>query len=186
MKSRKIQIALIAGLLIITALMRLFTIAPNFTPIIAIALFGAAVFKNKNLAFLLPLGILLFSDIMLEVAFQLGLRSFTGFHSGMIFVYGAFLLIAVLAYIGLKKINIARIGIGAISASVLFFLISNFGVWISGGMYPMDFSGLIACYTAAIPFFHNTLLSTLLYSGVLFGAYYLINQQSLKPAFQKG
>lgn len=180
MKSRKIQVAVIVGLLIVTALMRLLPVAPNFSPIIAIALFGAAIFNNKNLALLLPLSVLLFSDIVLELAYQLGLRSFSGLHSEMIYVYGAFFLIAVLSYIGFKKLNLVKLGVGAFFASVLFFLISNFGVWLSGGMYTMDLTGLLACYTAAIPFFHNTLLSTIFYSGVLFGSYYLLNKQTLK------
>ena len=185
MKSRKVQIAVIIGLLVLGALARVFPHAPNFTPIVAMALFGAVIFKNKNLAILLPMAALLLSDIMLELSFQLGYRSFSGFHSGMIYVYGAFFLIAFLAYFGLKKANFLSIGLGALGASVLFFLITNFGVWLSGSMYTMDFTGLIGCYTAAIPFFHNTVLSTFMYSGVFFGAYYLLNQRSLQVALQR-
>lgn len=185
MNSKKGKIAIIVTLLIVAGLTRLLPHPPNFTAIGAMALFGAVIFKNKNLAILLPLAILFFSDLMLELSFQMGLRSFSGFHSGMIYVYSAFVLIAVLAHFGLKKLNFLKIGGAAFGASVIFFLVTNFGVWLSGTMYPMNAEGLVACYTAAVPFFHNTLLSNLIYSGALFGAYYWINQSSLRPVSVK-
>ena len=59
-------------------------------------------------------------------------------------------------------------------ASSLFFLMSNFGVWTTGLMYPLTVQGLIACYTAALPFFLNTLAGDLLYSSALFGSFELV------------
>jgi hypothetical protein len=80
-------------------------------------------------------------------------------------------MIVVLGYYLLKKITFGRVLSGALGASVIFFIVSNFGVWLSGSMYPLTFEGLTASYTAAIPFFHYTIAGNVVYSAVLFGAY---------------
>jgi hypothetical protein len=63
---------------------------------------------------------------------------------------------------------------GMISSSGIFFLVSNFGVWAGGTMYPKNFGGLITCYAAGVPFIHNTIISDVLFTTVLFGTYYLL------------
>ena len=65
----------------------------------------------------------------------------------------------------------------SIGVGVVFFIVSNFGVWLGGTMYPMTFEGLVTCYVAAIPFFRATLTSNILFSFILFGGYYALQNQ---------
>ena len=156
----------------------------NFNAIGASALFGGIVIKNKRLAYLLPLLTLFLTDVF----FQL-FTSIQGFYGGqMFFVYGAFLLIT---FVGtqIRKVNGVNVVLAAIGTGVLFFLISNFGVWMLSTLYPHTGAGLIACYTAAIPFYRNdlfgsfalnTVLGNLFFTGVLFGAWAIIKQTALQ------
>ncbi|MGE0633550.1 MAG: DUF6580 family putative transport protein [Pseudobdellovibrionaceae bacterium] len=164
---------ILAGLILAFALLRLLPIAPNFTPIGALALFAGAHFRNKTMAFVVPLAALFISD------------AFLGFHMLMPYVYGAFALTTVIGLLGqatfsrqnktLKLLVVPLVG-GTIS-SLLFFAITNFGVWQSGMLYPMTMDGLAQCFTSAVPFFRNTLASTWLYSFVLFGAMALLESR---------
>ncbi len=142
---------------------------PNFTPIGAIALFGGAYLKNKYHAFLIPIASLWLSDLILNNFIFTFYSDFTWFYPGFLWQYISFTLIIVLGYFFLKKINFKNVFITAISSSLLFFIITNFGVWISGSMYTLDFQGLITCYVMALPFFKGTLLGFMCYSAFLFG-----------------
>jgi len=138
----------------------------NFTPIIGIALFGGA-YLSRKIAAIIPISAMLISDF------------FIGFYSPilMAFVYIPFIVIVILGFwIKNHKKWYNVIGASFIS-SILFFLISNFGFWLFGGFYPGTTAGLISCYIAAIPFFKNTLLSALFYTGVLFGTYEFLETQ---------
>jgi uncharacterized membrane protein len=140
-------------------LLRLLPHLPNFTPIAATALFGG-VYLNKKYAFFVPILAMFISDI------------FLGFHSTMPYVYGSFILTGLIG-LWLKNHKNTQNIIGAtLLSSVLFFLITNFGVW-AGGWYPKTLSGLMQSYVMAIPFFRNTILGDLCYTGVFFGAYEL-------------
>jgi len=130
---------------------------PNFSPITALALFGGASFADKRIAFLVPLLGLLLSDLVL------------GFYSITPFVYGSFALIVVLGLWLRQRKSVARILFAAVASALLFFLVTDFGVWVLGDLYPNTLAGLGDCYVAAIPFFRNTLASSLLYSALLFG-----------------
>lgn len=145
-------------LILLAAFSRLLPHPPNFTPIAALALFSA-VYLDKKQAFLIPVVALLLSDYII------------GFYSGMIWVYGSFAAIALIG-LWLKNHQGLLQTIGAtLAGSVLFFIITNFGVWISWTMYPPTLVGLIQCYTAAIPFFRNAVLGDMVYVGVLFGMF---------------
>jgi hypothetical protein len=161
---------IITALIAIAAVARIFTPIPNFTPIAAIALFGGAYFSRKSVAFLIPLAVLAITNFFLPV--------FDAFTT--VAVYSSFILAGVIGlWIG-KKVSISRITIGALSSSVLFFVITNFAawLWLGGlGFYPMTTSGLVLCYEMALPFFRNELLGTLAYSGVLFGAFELAKRR---------
>ncbi|MFU8813409.1 MAG: DUF6580 family putative transport protein [Balneolaceae bacterium] len=173
---------LITGFILFAALFRLIPHAYNFTPIGAIALFGAAYFTDKKWALIIPLGAMWISDLLLNnLVYASFYSGFTLFTPGFLFIYGGIVLIAVLGFYLFKKVTLPRVLAGAFGGSVIFFIVSNFGVWIASPMYPLTVEGLILCYTAAIPFFHNTLAGTLVYSGVLFGAYEYVkrNQPSL-------
>ncbi len=156
----KKSILIITGFIVFAALTRLLPHAYNFTPLGAIALFGAAYFTEKKWALIIPILAFWGSDLLLNnIMYSAYYDGFTWLTSDMLYTYGSIAMIVVLGYYLLKKITFGRVLSGALGASVIFFIVSNLGVWISGTMYPMTFEGLIACYTAAIPFFHCILSS---------------------------
>ena len=134
-------------MVIAAAFVRLIPHPPNFAPIAAIALFGGAYYSKKSFAYLIPISAMFLTDLIL------------GFHSTMWAVYLSFVLIVALGMIMIKKKNVKNVILASVVSSVLFFVLTNFAVWLSGIMYPLNIAGLGACFTAAIPFFQNTLLS---------------------------
>lgn len=179
----------VVGMIVVAALSRLVPHPPNFTPIGALALFGAAHFRSRWTAFLVPLAAMLLSDLGLEVITRFGLSSGwlsggAGFHRGMPVVYGAIALIAAVGLLLSKKKTVLTVAAATLAASVFFFVITNFAVWAEGSMYPLTWDGLILCYTAAIPFFHWTLLGDACYSTILFGGFALAEKRfsTLQPA----
>lgn len=172
-------------LLIVAAVMvRLISLPiPNFAPVAAIALFGAAFLPKKSWAFAVTLGALLLSDTLLHLMFMSGSRMFAGYHSTMWAVYGAMAIVVLIGLTMRKKFSIKKLIPATLLGSIVFFIVTNFAVWLgSGVMYPKNLGGLVACYTAAIPFFHYTLLGDLFFVTILFGSYYLIKSTLLKPA----
>jgi hypothetical protein len=149
-------------LILVVALSRLIPHPVNFTPIAAIALAGG-VYLEKRFALIIPLAALFISDL------------FIGFHNTILFVYGSFVLIGFMG-LWLKSHKKFFPVIGTIIlSSILFFIITNFGVWLTGGgwFYPKTWQGLVECYVMAIPFFRNTLAGDLIFTGVLFGLFEL-------------
>lgn len=159
------RFALIAGIILLGALLRLVPHWPNFTPIASIALFGGALFKKKYWAFIITFSAMIISDL------------FIGLHTYIIPVYISFALVIGVGIILSKKINIFTVMTGALGAAVLFFLTTNFAVWASTSFYPHNFAGLVECYTLAIPFFHYSILGNLFYSSLFFGAFYLVKRR---------
>ncbi|MBF0215426.1 MAG: hypothetical protein HQL30_00365 [Candidatus Omnitrophica bacterium] len=148
---------MIAYLLIMLGLvMRVMPHAPNFTPVVAIALF-AGVYLNKKVVPWVPLAIMAVSDLII------------GMHDVVLFTWGAFLLIGFLGMWLSKHKSPSSVLISGIMSAVIFFIISNFGVWLV--WYPLSIEGFVTCYVKAIPFMRDTLTSTLVYSAVLFGLY---------------
>jgi len=152
---------IITGMIFIAAFVRLLPHPPNFAPIAAMALFGGAYFNKKWAAFLIPLLAMFITDL------------FLGFHSTMWAVYLSFILIVGIGMLMIKQKKVSGIFLASVSASVLFFVVTNFAVWAVGIFYPKDLSGLAASYTAAIPFFHYTLLGDLFFVVLMFGSYEL-------------
>ena len=146
------------SLILILAFARLIPHPPNFTPIIAVAIVSSYFFKNINLSLLTLLAAMLISDL------------FIGFYENMIFVYASLLLITFVFHKISKKINFKNLFVYGFAGSLIFFIVSNFGVWALGspGVYDIAYekslSGLIQCYILAIPFFGNTFLSTVIFS----------------------
>ncbi len=158
-------------LVFFAAFSRLIPHAPNFTPVIAIALFSGAYLKKKY-AFLVPFAALLLSDLVIGF-YDLG---------SMAVVYGTILLIVAAGLILEKKISAGRILGLSLAGAVVFFITTNFAVWlVPSSMYPKTLAGLAECYTLAIPFFGNTLLSTLIYSASMFGIYEVAGKYLPKP-----
>ena len=149
-------------MIFIAAFVRLIPHPPNFVPVAAMALFGGAYFSKRWVAFLVPLMAMLVTDLIL------------GFHSTMWAVYFSFVLIVGIGMLMIKQKKVSNIFLASVSASVLFFVITNFAVWASGIYYPKELSGLAASYTAAIPFFHYTLLGDLFFVALMFGSYELV------------
>ena len=143
------------------AFVRLIPHPPNFAPIAAMALFGGAYFTKKWGAFLVPLAAMFVTDL------------FLGFHPTMWAVYLSFALIVILGMLMLKQKKVGTIFFASVTSSVVFFVISNFGVWLSTPYYAKTGDGLIACFTIAIPFFHQTLLGDLFFVTIMFGLYEL-------------
>lgn len=169
-----LRFSVITLIILSAAMSRLLPHPPNFAPIGGMALFGAAYFSKKYWAFIIPIVSMWVSDLILNnVIYGQYFDHFVWFYSGSLFTYGAFALIVVLGMFTLKKVRVPNLAVSALGASVIFFIVSNFGVWLTSGMYPPTFSGLMTCYTVGIPFFHNTILGDLVYTGVLFGAFEL-------------
>ncbi len=162
----------IFGLIFLAAISRLIPHPENFAPIGAMALFGAAYFSEKKYAISLPLIALWVSDLIINnLFFSNYYGRFVLFTEGALWIFASFLLITLLGILIFRKITISRVIIGSVAASYIFFLVTNFGVWMSGTIYPLTAEGLAACYSAAIPFFKNTLFSNFVYAAILFGGY---------------
>ncbi len=145
----------------IAVVLRLIPHPANFAPIGAMALFGGA-YLNKKYALAVPLLAMFVSDL------------FLGFHNTMGFVYGSFLFIGILGLWLRRHKNVRNVIGAAFVSSILFFLITNLGVWLVSNIYPKTVAGLIECYIAAIPFFRNTLVGDLFYTAMFFFGYELV------------
>ncbi len=156
----------LAGIILAAAASRLIPHPPNLTPIAAMALFGGAYFNDKRAAFAVPLSAMLLSDLALGL-----IRYGAAIFPMMPFVYAAFAGTVVLGLMLRHRPSAFRIGSAALVAAVLFFLVTNLGVWTGGHLYPRTLEGLVTCYVAAIPFFRNMLLGNVLYTALLFGGF---------------
>ena len=155
----------------------------GFAPQIAMALFGGSVIKDRKLAFLLPLLSMFISDTLFQVLYLTGLGDTPGFYSGQLINYLLFGLLTVTGFF-VNERKVAQIGLGAVVAPVIYFLLSNFQVWIGGGGWkrPRTFEGLMMTYNDGLPFFKGSLIATLFFAAVLFGGYYLLKKTSTKTS----
>ena len=137
---------------IILALSRILPHPPNFTPIIASAIMAPLLIRDRWFGIAIPIFAMLVADIVI------------GFHPYQTVIY---LTLIVIGLVAPMQRNIKWITTMAILGPVWFFLTTNFAVWLAWDYYPKTVEGLILCYTMAIPFFQNTLISTCLFTGVL-------------------
>lgn len=158
----RIQVKTLSLIAIIVAigLYRLFPHPFNVTPVMAMGLFAGTYFDKKWMAFVIPLASMFIADI------------FLGFHDTLLFVYGAIVLAVSIGFILRRSVSPLKVIAASVAGSVIFFTVSNFGVWLVSGYYPATWQGLITCYTMALPFFQRTLLGDLLFNGVLFISYW--------------
>jgi hypothetical protein len=161
----KSRLLVLIVMVLAAAASRLIPHPPNLTSVTAVALFGGAYFADKRLAFLVPLAALFISDLIL------------GFYSHIEFVYVSFALIVCIGLWLQTRRSAFYIAGAVLASSVLFFLLTNFGVWAFDSMYPKTLEGLIACYVAAIPFFQNSLQGDLFFTAVLFGGFALLERK---------
>jgi len=163
--------ASVFAVILLAVVARLIPHAPNLVPIGGLALFSGANFKNR-IALLIPLAAMFISDI------------FLGFHSTIPYVYVSFIIIALIG--GLIKTNKWQsLALASLTSSVLFFLITNFGVWASFNMYPKTIDGLIQSYVMGLPFFRNTVLSDLFYSFSFFYGYRFLSNFNIRKLLIK-
>ena len=151
----------VAGLIALGVLARLLPHPHNVTPLTAMALFGGA-YLSRRWGILLPLAIVVLSDLVL------------GFHDVMAFTWGAFALIGLAGWWLRRQPRAGRVVFASVAGSTMFFLVTNFGVWLlgdQGTMYPKTLEGLWTCYIAALPFFRNALLGDVVYTSSFFGLY---------------
>lgn len=153
MENRKLLNKLIpyAAIILLAVAARILPHPPNFAPIAGLALFSGSHFK-KTVALLIPILAMLISDL------------FLGWHSTLIYVYFSFIAITLIGARLSQKPNIKSLAPASFLSSILFFLITNFGVWIAGGLYPNTIEGLQQSYLMGLPFFRNTILSDLFYT----------------------
>jgi hypothetical protein len=143
-------------MILIAAASRLVPHPPNFAPITALALFSGAKFSDKRLALLVPITALVLSDTVL------------GFYKQLWIVYGAFCLVVCIGFLVRRRSSSFVIAAATLTSSILFFVLTNLGVWVFGSLYPKTVEGLITCYIAAIPLFQNAVLGDVFYTALLF------------------
>ena len=180
--SMKIERNIVGVLLVLIAIsFRFFPHQPNFTPLLAIFVFSSGYFKNKKLAFFLPLIVMFISDLIINnIIYSSFFERFVILYTGAIWTYTATIILSLVSIAFLKKFNFKNILMSGFMASIIFFIISNFGVWFSTTLYPKSIEGLMACYFMGLPFFKNTLFSTILFVSALYGVnYFLENKLSL-------
>jgi len=189
MENSKINLrfGIIALMIVVAALSRLLPHPSNFTPITGMALFGAAYFTKKYWAFIIPFLAMWLSDLFLNNVVYANM--YPQYYEGWLWftpqgywIYGGFALIIVLGMLALKKVKPTHLVLATLGASILFFSVTNFGVWLQSGMYPKTGAGLMSCFAAGIPFLRNAVLGDLFYSTVMFGSFELISRYYLTPA----
>ncbi len=150
-KIRQIDTRWIFILIMLLAVSRLIPHPPNFTPLATMAILSGCLFTQLRMGLVIPLTAMLLSDLLL------------GLHSSMIFVYGAFVIITLSCHWLLTKLTIRNVSLSVIWATTVFFVITNFGAWLSHDMYPLSMTGLGMAYLAGLPFLVNSLLGNIFF-----------------------
>ena len=150
---------------LLLVLSRMITEIPNFTATIALIMFAGYLIKNK----LLRIFIILISQVTSDL--------YIGIYSSMVFVYSAYVVIGLVSPIIMNTLNTKSVLLTSLVSLTISFIISNFGVWLSSSMYSFNMSGLITCYTAGIPFFDESLISTVIFALTIFSVIKLIAKE---------
>jgi hypothetical protein len=158
MSEHRASIAIAVTLIIMAVALRLVPHPANFAPVAAVSLFGGAVLPRK-FALWVPLAAMVISDMVIS------------FYDIMPVIWCCYLLIALASSFWLKPASAIRLAVLTLSASIFFFVVSNFAVWVASSMYDHTLAGLTQCYAMALPFFRNTFLSDALYTTALFSMF---------------
>lgn len=187
----KIDKSIAWSFVLLVLMASLYRVMPNrpwgFAPQIAMALFSGSIVANKKFAFLMPLASMLVSDILYQTLYRLNVSSIPGFYEGQVSNYLLFVGLTVIGF-AINKNKLSHILAGSVGGVIIYFLASNFIVWIGGGLdinnqpYQKTLNGLSACFAAGIPFLKASLYSTVLFSGIFFGGYHLLNRYFAKTA----
>jgi len=168
MNKRSITLSAIIAL---AALSRLLPHPPNVTPIAAMALFGGAHLRDRKVAFLLPIAAMFFSDLVL---------GFTVYGIVLLksqpVVYLCMLITVAIGRLIQARRSVMKIALATLVSSLVFYLVTNFAVWAFDSLYLKTWSGLITCYTAAIPFFRNSVAGDVFFTTLLFGGFTVLER----------
>jgi hypothetical protein len=185
----KIDRSIIASFVLLVVIASLYRIMPGrplgFAPQIAMALFSGSIVKDKKFAFLLPILSMLFSDVIYEVLYRMNLSTIAGFYSGQVLNYILFAAVTVIGFM-IKKDKVLQITAGSFAGATFYYIASNLMVWIGGGLalnnlpYAKTWDGLVACFTAALPFYQGSLYATVFFSAILFGGYFLYTKYTVR------
>lgn len=176
--SLNIRIGLAAILIILAALSRLLPHPPNFTALGGMAMFGAAYLNRKWLMFVIPFAALWFSDLIINnTIYASYYEGFVFFAPSSLFVYLGFGGMILLGIFLLKSKKPLNIFVTTIIATLLFFLVTNFGSWATYGTYPKTAAGLGAAYIAGLPYLLNSIAGNVFFVALLFGAFEWLNQR---------
>lgn len=156
--------------ILLSVAIRLVPHAWNIAPVASIGLFSGA-YLSKRWAVLVPVAAMAIGDL------------FLGWVPENLFGWVAIALSGGIGFWLREKRSVGRLVAASVAASTLFYLISNFGVWVLGGhYYARDFQGLMNCYWAGVPFYRNTIIGDLLYTAILFGSYDAVRQWAAQRA----
>ena len=161
----EIRLTTILGMIVFAALTRLLPHPPNATAVSAMALFAGAQIADRRLAFFVPLAALFATDLVL------------GLHTGMLFVYACTAAMVLAGQALGARPQVMKLAGVSLAGSVLFFAVTNFGVFLLDGLYDKSLAGLVECYVLAIPFFQNGLLGDLFFTAALFGGFELLRRR---------
>lgn len=183
----------IIGLLLLIIVASLYRIMPGrpygFAPQWAMAIFAGAIIKDKKFSFILPLLSMFISDALYEVLYRNGVGNIKGFYDGQVTNYILFTLMTFFGFL-IKNFNVVQITVASFAAPTVYFFLSNSLVWLSNSPLaglgrPKTFSGYIQTLNDGLPFYGWSIAATLIFSGILFGSYYLINKNSLQTVIDK-
>ena len=166
-------------LVVLAAFSRLVPHPSNFTAIGAMAIFSTVFIPNRWLSLFLPLVAMWMSDIVLNNTLYASYsKGFIFFSEGVFWIYAGILAHGLAAWWLAKQRNVVAIAGASALGAILFFLLSNFGVWWGSSMYAHDWNGLTQCFVLALPFFGNFLAADLFYCGILFGIHYFLERNT--------
>ena len=169
-----------ASLIFAAAFTRFIPHPPNFTPILALSIFGGFLFNDKRFSFAIPLVAMLITDAII------------GFHSTIIFVYAGFAIAVLLGFSLKNRLKPGRLLVTSLAGSTIFYLLTNFGVWLTSGMYPKTLAGLMQTYFMGLPFFRYSplemfgfsVLGDLTYCFSIYGVIVLAEKYSPKLSYR--
>lgn len=161
---KKNSFLILLAIVVLGALARLLPHAPNMTPIGAIAIFCGMMFP-RWWGVLIPIAAMFVSDIFI---------GFYGWQQMLTEAYLPFMMMALLGKVSYGHDSPKNVFLSMLAGSVVFFLVSNFSVWIfAGSSYGRSLAGIIACYAAALPFFRNQFIGDFLYVFTFFGLWWM-------------
>jgi hypothetical protein len=173
------RIAFSCLIVLLAVLTRFLPHSPNFSPVLGALLFAGALVKQRH-AIWYPLAILAASDVLTTtVVYRMRIGS------GQSITWLGYAVVVLIGYSVRKYESVTPIAMASLAGPTAFFIISNFGVWLCGhgsGTYPRTWDGVVACYSAALPFYRNSLLATAAYAALLFGARELYRRRHIGTA----